>query len=95
MQIQVYFVRILFNSNLASPFHKDNKRSENHSNLLQFAGKNRYFGLGWTIETMIIELQVMLFEILKVAFFRKCDVFFKSPNIQKHNMPNPYPELEI
>ena len=30
--------------------------------------------------------------ILKVAFFRKCDVFFKSP---KKYIPKNYPELEI
>ena len=29
---------------------------------------------------------------LKVAFFRKCDVFFKSP---KKIFPKSYPELEI
>ena len=29
---------------------------------------------------------------LKVAFFRKCDSFFKSP---KRNVPKNYPELEI
>ena len=32
---------------------------------------------------------------LKVAFFRKCDSFFKSPNFKKKNIPNFYPELEI
>ena len=32
---------------------------------------------------------------LKVVFFRKCDSFFKSPNLQKENIPKNYPELEI
>ena len=32
---------------------------------------------------------------LKVAFFRKCDVFFKSPSTNKQNIPNHYPELGI
>ena len=32
---------------------------------------------------------------LKVAFFRKCDSFFKSPNFLKKNIPKNYPELEI
>ena len=32
---------------------------------------------------------------LKVAFFRKCNSFFKSPNIQNKNIPNYHPELEI
>ena len=32
---------------------------------------------------------------LKVAFFRKCDVFFRSPNLKKENIPKNYPELEI
>ena len=27
-------------------------------------------------------------------FFRKCDVFYRSPNLQK-NIPKNYPELEI
>ena len=31
---------------------------------------------------------------LKVAFYRKCDVFFRSPNLKK-NIPKNYPELEI
>jgi hypothetical protein len=30
--------------------------------------------------------------IVKVAFFRKCDLFFKSP---KKNIPKNYPELDI
>ena len=30
----------------------------------QFAGKNRCFGVEWTIEIIIIEFQLMLFEIL-------------------------------
>ena len=33
--------------------------------------------------------------LVKVAFFRKYDVFFKSPNLKKKNIPNHYPELEI
>ena len=28
-------------------------------------------------------------------FFRKCDSFFKSPNLQKKDFPKNYPELEI
>ena len=32
---------------------------------------------------------------LKVAFFRKCDSFFKSPKIQKKIFQKNYPELEI
>ena len=28
-------------------------------------------------------------------FFRKCDSFFKSPNLQNKNIPKNYPELEI
>ena len=28
-------------------------------------------------------------------FFRKCNVFFRSPNLKKKNIPKNYPELEI
>ena len=33
--------------------------------------------------------------LLKVALFRKCDVFFRSPNLGKRNIPKNYSELEI
>ena len=37
----------------------------------------------------------MDYEELKAAFFRKCDVFFKSTNLQKKYIPKSFPELEM
>ena len=39
--------------------------------------------------------QMILSHIKGGFFFRKCDVFFKSPNLQKKIFQKNYPELEI
>ena len=38
---------------------------------------------------------ILKWHLLKVAFFREWDSFFKSPNLQKKIIPKNYPKLEI
>ena len=76
------------------------KRYRNVSQFMKFPAKVRFCVLVPKLFRFPQNLNYSSFNIihavldtmLKVAFFRKCDSFFKYP---KKNIPKNYPELEI
>ena len=59
-----------------------------NTNFLQFLNFNPVSSLDLRFECRMGQSKVGF-------FFRKCDLFLKSPNLQKKITPNQYPELEI
>ena len=89
----VKFIKSEFKGQLPQPFltekaHATAIERPNFNNL-NLEELDRYVKVNGILLPKLLEKIV-----LKVFFFRKCDSFFRSPNL-KNNIPKNYPELEV